>query len=99
MHCKLPLLFSLSKGTTVVIPKGEALYLSTCLQADLLLVVPLSGVQQDVPRAPLGSQHLCLVPECSLRTAEGLEKAAALSWAQELRVLGKKTLDVKCGVL
>lgn len=65
-----------------------------CPQADLLLVV-----QQDVPRAPLGDQHLRLVPECSLCTAEGLEEAAALSWAQELRILGNKRLDVERDVL
>lgn len=68
-------------------------------KADLLLVFPLPGVEQDIQGAPLGGQPLRLVPECSLSGVEELEEVAALSGAQELRVLRNKALDIKCDVL
>lgn len=66
---------------------------------DLLLVFPLSGVQQPIEGAPLGGEALRPVPQCSLRAVEELEEVAALSGAQKLRVLGDKALDVKRDIL
>lgn len=68
-------------------------------KADLLLVFPLPGVEQDIQGAPLGAQPLRPVPECSLSGVEELEEVAALSGAQELCVLRNKALDIKCDVL
>lgn len=66
---------------------------------DLLLVFPLSGVQQPIEGAPLGSEALRPVPQRSLSAVEELEEVAALSGAQKLRVLGDKALDVKRDIL
>lgn len=68
-------------------------------KADLLLVFPLPGAEQDIQGTPLGAQPLRLVPECSLSGVEELEEVAALSGTQELRVLRNKALDIKCDVL
>ncbi|TNN67212.1 hypothetical protein EYF80_022550 [Liparis tanakae] len=68
-------------------------------QADLLLTLPLPGVQQDIQGTPLGDKPLGLVPECSLSCAQELEEVAALSWTQKLRMLRNKALDIKCGIL
>lgn len=66
---------------------------------DLLLVFPLFGVQQPIEGAPLGGEALRPVPQRSLSAVEELEKVAALSGAQKLRVLGDKALDVKRDIL
>lgn len=66
---------------------------------DLLLVFPLSLVQQPIEGAPLGSEALRPVPQSSLSAVEEFEEVAALSGAQKLRVLGDKALDVKRDIL
>lgn len=66
---------------------------------DLLLVFPLSGVQQRIEGALLGGELLRPVPQRSLRAVEELEEVAALSWAQKLCMFGNKVLDVERDIL
>lgn len=77
----------------------EAHQIKACGQEDLLLVFPLSDVQQGVEGAPLGGEPIHAVPQRSLGAVEELEEVAALSGAQKLRVLGNKALDVESDVV
>lgn len=66
---------------------------------DLLLVFPLSLVQQPIEGTPLGSEALRPVPQRSLSAVEEFEEVAALGGAQKLCVLGDKALDIERDIL